>query len=101
MSDCAENGRMVALAWQEARFGNGPGSTLPEICMALRAGVNGMADPWDTDDIRSTVAMLGARLKTWRHQAAERYAALDEAVRGMVEATVAEVKGYAWWQERK
>ena len=76
-----------------------PTSTLPEVCMDLRMAVNGSADAWDVAYLRRVVRMLQARITTWQPTVFAKSARLDEAVRALVEATLAEVQGYDWWQE--
>lgn len=90
--------RLIALQWQSSLFGKGVGSTLPEICMALRIGVNGSGDEWDPTFIRQAVEMLKARLQTWL-PSTSRDERVDEAVRLLVQATIDEVEGYTWWTE--
>ena len=75
--------RTDAIAWQERLF---PGvkefhsrPTLPEICLGLRASLNGAADPWTPEVLAEVVRMLQARLDTW----ADPTDAMDYHVRGM------------------
>lgn len=72
--------RADAIAWQERLFP----TTLPEICLDLRASLNGAADPWPDEHLAEVVLMLQARLDTW----AEPNDAIDDHVRGMVQHAV-------------
>ena len=78
--------RAEAVRWQEHLFPrtNSPAMTLPEICLDVRASVNGSADPWQTETLQPVVSMLQARLDTWL----EPSSAMDEHVRGMVAQAV-------------
>ena len=86
--------RQDALPQQQDMFGD---TTLPEICMALRMGVNGSADSWSPADIGATVRMLRYRLQAWQ-TGVPRDAEVDDCVRRLVEATCEEVMRYEWWQ---
>lgn len=83
--------RRLAVREQERLFG--PTASLPEICLSVRAGVNGSAEPWPESSVEETLAMLRARLATWQ-EGWPREAAVDEAVRRLVAATIAEVEAY-------
>jgi len=82
--------RREAIKEQAAQFGN---LELPTICLALRAGVNGMDDPMDEKRVRKALVMLQMRLDTWEpsYNKSER---LDSAVKEMVAATIEEVRSY-------
>lgn len=115
--------RTEAVEWQERLFPRrmyreyaaaGPGGphdvptnhwrrvppTLCDICLDVRAGLTGAADPPDTAALREAVAMLKARLDTWADHPGKtdsraapgtfawHDAAVDEAVRQMVRATI-------------
>lgn len=58
--------------------------TLPEICLDLRASLNGAADPWPAAVLAEVVGMLQTRLDTW----ADPTDAIDAHVRGMVRQAV-------------
>lgn len=77
----------------------GPGSELPSICLALRAGINGTSDPWPQETVVEYLMMLRWRLNEWREPATEQSRRLDDAVKEMVAATVAEVESYLGWQQ--
>jgi hypothetical protein len=79
-----------AVEEQAALFGD---MDLPSICLALRAGVNGMADYMDVDQVKNGLKMLQMRLDTWESgfKGAERF---DNAVKEMVIATIEEVRTY-------
>ncbi len=66
---------------------NGMPVMLPEICLQLRAGLNGSSDPWDAADALAVRNMLAARIETWDHTTD----AIDAAVLEMLRATVAMV----------
>lgn len=83
--------RHDAITEQDRLFG--PQLMLPEICMNLRMAVNGSADPWPPEQVRETVAMFWARLATWQVQG-QRSKRVDDAVRELVAATLAEVEEY-------
>ena len=91
--------RRKALAEQERLF---VGKMLPEICLNLRAALNGSCDPWSADSVREVVAMLKARLDTWmptRWRGARNNceALIDAAVLNMVQTTV--LLAEAWLAE--
>ncbi len=86
-------------ALREQRAITHPTSTLPEVCMDLRMAVNGSADGWDVAYIRRVVRMLQSRLATWQPTLYEKSRRVDAAVHALVEATLAEVQSYDWWQE--
>jgi hypothetical protein len=85
--------RQEAIAEQHRLFGDEPGWELPSICICLRHGVNGAADAWAPGDVQEALAMLRARLATWE-EGPPQSRAVDDAVRALVEATIAEVEGY-------
>lgn len=80
-----------AKRWQERLCGRG--IMLPEICLGLRGACNGSADPWQPDLVKETLAMLQARMDSWRpgRKVEERF---DNAVKELVAATMEEVKAY-------
>jgi hypothetical protein len=71
------------------------GEMLPEICLRVRAALNGSSDPWGEDDYEKCLAMLKRRRHTWaapNHSSRVRgmhEARIDDAVWEMVLATIA------------
>lgn len=80
--------RRVALDEQQRLFGDW---TLPEICMNLRMAANGSSDPYRPEDVAKMLSMLKVRLATWE-PGIEKYKPFDDAVRRLVEETIAEVE---------
>ena len=80
--------RTVAIAWQARLFPTVAlqecRPTLPDICLNLRASLNGAADPWPDEELRDVVLMLQARLDTWGTPSD----ALDAHVRGMMQQAI-------------
>lgn len=91
--------RRRAVEWQEKLFGRSHESMLPSICMSVRIGVNGSGDEWEPSLIRETLEMLKARIDTWEDSVCQKEAAVDDAVKNLVQATISEVTSYGWWQE--
>lgn len=85
----AKNERVELLEEQDKLFGRQ--IMLPEICLNLRMAVNGSADPWPDDQIEKTVYILQRRLDLWI-DSHSRYKRVDDAVKELVIATLAEVK---------
>jgi hypothetical protein len=77
---------------QEVLFGKDV--TLPEICMWIRAGVNGSGEPWNERDVRATICFLRERLRVWTGSVSRQSESFDESMKKMVEATIAEVIAY-------
>ena len=81
--------RKEAVAEQARLFPNS--RTLPDICLDLRARINGSADPWPTETVREARAMLYARIETWDEScSSEGYLgrALDSCIKQMATVTV-------------
>lgn len=89
--------RSEAIDWQEKLLGDFGGERdpimLPEICLWVRAAANGSADPWPKAHTREVLGMLQARLDTWEDGVAKGKR-LDDTVKEMLSATIAEVLGY-------
>jgi hypothetical protein len=82
--------RASVRALQQRLF---PGQCLPEICLALRRGCNGSGEPWAEADVRATLDLLQRALATWEEETGPAFARrFDEAVRNLVQATIAEVE---------
>ncbi len=80
--------RFAALNRQSLLFGS---LTLLEICGNIRMAANGSADAWPDADMKAAIALLRERLATWEdHKHGKRF---DDAVKALVEATIAEVEG--------
>jgi hypothetical protein len=92
--------RQEAIEWQQRLFPSMKASglalpmMLPEICLALRSGVNGSADEWAPEHVVEVVAMLKARLETWAPSLNPRDARVDAAVWALIEAVIEEVATY-------
>ncbi len=72
---------------------NGMPVMLPEICLQLRASLNGSSDPWDSADVFAVRNMLVAREATWMPSEDP----IDAAVLAMLRATVAMTdREFAW-----
>lgn len=67
-------------------------TTLPTLCLDLRMACNGSADPMKDEDRDGAIAYLQGRLDAWK-PAVRGQESFDEAVRQLVIATLAEVKG--------
>jgi hypothetical protein len=61
-------------------------TSLPTICLELRASLSGAADPWPDPFMEEVVKMLELRLATWLHR--DREDTTDTLVRLMVEDAV-------------
>lgn len=62
-----------------------PGSTLPEICLNIRASTDGSADPWPTLHLELTRAMLAGTVGGWEK---ERGDVIDECINRMCRAAI-------------
>lgn len=62
-----------------------PGPTLPEICLDVRASTDGSADPWPSQTLRETRAMLDATVKGWEKERGDK---IDDAVNAMCRAAI-------------
>lgn len=71
-------------AWYEREM-------LPEVCLQLRNACNGSADPWSAEKISKVCHYLRDRLKKWEPSSRADAEMLDEAVRMLVIATLAEI----------
>lgn len=82
-------GRRAACAEQYRLFPDY--AMLPEICINLRMAMNGAGDPLDHARVLSTLAMLRQRLLWWEEGPVYSQG-VDDAVRALVSATLAEVE---------
>ena len=67
-----------------------PNSMLPDICLSLRMALNGAGDPWSDQKLDEVFEALQHRLDTWRFSGSSM---MDECVRLLIIATLAECKG--------
>lgn len=67
----------------------GPEAMLPEICLNVRAALNGSSDPWKPESIKETLVFLQNVIKTWDHETED---LIDAAVYFMVVATIKYIK---------
>lgn len=66
---------------------DGPGLTLPAICLDARMSVNGAADPWEGEFIERVRSMLMATAATWE-PSRKGDEVIDNAVLAMINAAI-------------